>query len=232
MSNSLNRSISKIGLAFTTLLLASSGAAFAQTASETFSSSSYFGCALDNADFYVPTFNPALGTLENVDVTLTFKMNPTITVYNTTTSSIKFTDATISVPIEVSGLGLTTFDTTLTASHSGTASAGLNSRLLGPFSSTDTEAVSASNFADWEDQPASTDKVNFTFTKGDPAYSGTAQGYGLLFGGTDAQYGKISVQYTYLSVLAAPEPSGKVLSLIVGLSMMLIMIGRTSRLRA
>jgi hypothetical protein len=231
MSNSLDRSISKMGFAFTVLVLALTGTAFAQTSSETFGTYGYFGCALDNSDFYVPAFNPALGTLEDVDVTLSFRMTPNITVVNTTNASIQFTDASISVPVEVSGLGLTTFDTTLTASRSGTAGAGTNNYLLGPSTASGTETISAGDFSSWEDQP--TQKyVSFTLSKGDPSYSGTAQGDGLLFGGTDAQYGKISVEYTYLSVLAAPEPSGKVLSLIVGLSMTLIMIGRTSRLRA
>jgi hypothetical protein len=236
MSNSLsrsisNRSISKMGFAFTTLLLAFAGTACAQTESETFGTYGYFGCALDNSDFYVPAFNPALGTLEDVDVTLSFRMTPTITVFNTTNAPIKFTDASITVPVEISGLGLTTFDTTLTASYSGTARPGTNNDLLGQTRASGTEAIAPSDFSSWEDQPTQ-DKVNFTLSKGDPSYQGTAQGDGLLFGGSDAQFGKISVQYTYLSAIAAPEPSGRVLSIIVGLSMMLIILGRTSRHRA
>jgi hypothetical protein len=204
--------------------LLSSVAASAQT--ETFVSSSYLLSAAGPNDFSVPSFNSDLGTLQGVDITLMFNLCPEISIYNSTNAGVDFMNASINLPLEVTGPGAIDFSTSLDATdHCGEAKPGVTTRKLAAISTSGSEEVASNNLDLWENQPH--ELVSLAATLGDPTFQGTAHGSGLFFGGSSTEWGKITVEYTYASgILATPEPRGTYLTAIVGLAMVAIVLRR------
>jgi len=198
--------------------------AAAQT--DTFSSSSTLGGATQPAEFVLPGFNTDQGTLDSINITLELSLTPVISVYNSTSATEGFTNASVALPVEVNGPGALDFTTNAGASlASGQANPGVNNYSLAATSTSASEQVPSANLDLWENQPGNT--VSLAVTPGFPTFQGTAQGGGLFFGGSATESAKITVQYSYLPTsAAAPEPRGVYLTALVGLAMMAAMLGR------
>jgi len=241
MSLSIHHSILKHVLYCTASLLLIAGEASAKTQTESFTTAAQLGCSQYANNFILPSFDPTLGTLESVDVTLKFSSCSSINVFNAGCSPVSFTNASILMPIAVTGSNGFDFNTSLTASlPSGIANPGMNNFWNMESSTTGKPQIDPSTLDLWESQPGG--QISFDVSKGNNTYQGTAPGNDLLFGGKSHESGKITVEYTYLSSgcpgsgnsgnLATPEPSGKYLSAIVAAAMMLIVIGRRKLLSA
>jgi len=224
----------KTAFGCTASLLLLTGAALAKTQTESFTTIAPLKCSQNANNFVLPSFETTLGTLESVDITLTFASCSRIRVFNDGCTPQSFTDASMTMPITLDGPAGLDINTSLTASlASGLAKPGLNSFCTTKSSTTDTQQINPGSFNLWENQP--NDKVSFTLSKGNPTYQGTDHGNDLFFGGKARERGKITVQYTYCpgtGKQAVPEPSGKYLSGIVAAAMMLMLIGRRKLLRA
>jgi hypothetical protein len=233
VSQSIRYSLFKIAFSCTATLLLFTDAASAKTQTETFTASESLGCSQSDNNFVLPSFNTTLGTLDGVDVTLTFASHSSIRVINDGCASLSFSDASITVPIDVSGPEGFDFDTSLTGEvASGTAKHGLNSFKTTKSSIKDSQLINPSAFNLWENQPDNL--VSFTVSKSNPTYQGSDHGGNLFFGGKAAEHGKISVEYFYTDpncpgtggAEAVPEPAGKYFSGIVAIALMLVLIRR------
>ena len=204
------------------------GSASAQT--ETFVTSSFLGSAAHTTDFVLPSFNASLGTLDSVDVILRVNLCPIITVTNSTDAPISFTNATIDVPVDVTGPGALDLTLDLNASvKSGVQKPGTRDYGL-PRQSTDTSTqVTTSDLDLWENQPGN--KVSVDLTPLAAEFGGNASASGLSFGGRNSEWGRVTVVYTYTG-LAAPEPRGGYLTAIVGLAMLVGVLRRRTAAKA
>jgi len=159
-------------------------------------------------------FNPSLGTLTGVTLSVDATVVGYIQVYNSGSQTYSFTNATASVPVTATGPGGATASTVATATlASGTAAPGFNASYPGQTgSSTGTSPpVPLSDFGLY------TGTGTFTGTFGSNAMGGTFGGTGgmgsagkLFFGGTATVGGTIDVTYTY-TVAAVPEPNSMAL---------------------
>ncbi|HEV3271708.1 MAG TPA: choice-of-anchor E domain-containing protein [Candidatus Methylacidiphilales bacterium] len=233
MSQSIRYSLFKIAFSCTAALLLFTDAASAKTQTETFTASESLGCSQSDNNFVLPGFNTTLGTLDCIDVTLTFSGRSSIRVINDGSAPLGFSDASLTVPIDVSGPDGIDFDTSLTGDiASGTAKPGLNSFKTMKNSVTDSQQINPGAYNLWENQPDNL--VSFIVSKGDPTYQGADHGGDLFFGGKATEHGKISVEYIYTvpnclgtgGAEAVPEPPGKYFSGIVAVALMLVLIRR------
>ncbi len=182
-------------------------------------------------EFTLPAFDPTLGTLQSIDLTLSIDSSSTIKVYNTASTPVGFTNASINLPLSVSAPSGITFTLNLGATlASGTAQPGLNT--FGALTTNETlsQSVGSAAFALFEDQPGGT--VTFSYNKGNPTYQGTDLGNSLFFGGSETGSGELKIVYTYLNsaVQPTPEPAGMYLSLIVALALAALAAGRAQGL--
>jgi hypothetical protein len=170
----------------------------------------------------LPSFDTSLGTLEDVTISLAVVSKPSVRILDSGKSPFHFTNASMTMPYSVTSSSGLDFNSSVSSSvASGIAKPGMNSYPTKLTYMTDSDMVNPDSFSLWENQP--NNQIDFTVTKGDPLFEGTAIGNNLFFGGGIAARGKFKVVYTFL---AAPEPSGKYLSAIVALAMALIVIGR------
>ncbi len=227
MSQTFRYSLFIIALTCMATYLLFAGAASAQE-TETFVSTGHLNGSSHPYNFILPGFNTALGTLESVDLTMKFNLRPAISVDNDTNTALNFADASLTLPIDVTGPDGFDYNTDLAASlDSGTAKPGMNTFWLRETSTKGNEAVNPSAFDFWESQTKQ--KVVLTLSPGVCTYEGSALGSGgLFFGGKATDCARITVQYTYQAV---PEPAGKYFSVIVAVAVMLMLIGRKKPLR-
>jgi hypothetical protein len=174
---------------------------------ETFSAS-YGSCAAplaggDSEDLILNDFNPSLGTL--MGVTLTLISNDTIEseVINLTTQNQAYTGATATLPVTATALGgLTTTATGVAGPFSGVASSPqFSTTVAGTSHVTTTTSVNASpgDFILYEG--TGTFDVNVSALDG--AYSGSSAGNTVAFFGSGDSCGAVEVTYDYCTV---PEP--------------------------
>jgi len=150
----------------------------------------------------LPMFNPALGTLTSVTLSVDGTITATLIVFNIDTAPHMFTDAHTSIPVTVtSSLGPTSVTTMATATvASGIANPGLNT--YPGVTGTSTGLQSVANIAPY------IGTGTFNATLGSTALNATSGGTGpptLLFGGSATAGGRADVTYTYIAVV--PEPA-------------------------
>jgi hypothetical protein len=158
----------------------------------------------------VQQFNPSLGTLTGVTLSVDATVTSVIEVVNISSGPLTFTNATASVPVMVTGPNGTTASTTAVATlASGTAQPGLNTYPGISGSSTGLAPVVGS-FAPY------IGAGTFNATIASTALGGTFSGTGgpgsaglLFFGGTAMAGGNIDVTYTYIPTV--PEPASMAL---------------------
>jgi xanthosine utilization system XapX-like protein len=148
----------------------------------------------------VQQFNPSLGTLTGVTISVDATVTADIQIINTTGADQTFTDATASIPVTVTGPAGVMAATTATGTiASGIAAPGMNSFPGVTGSSTGTEAVS--DFTPYVGTGTFLGTIAVTASNG--TYSGSGP-TGLFFGGSVLAGGKIDVTYTFIAV---PEPA-------------------------
>jgi len=152
----------------------------------------------------LPLFNPALGTLTGVTLSVDATTVGHLLVFNTSGSTLSFTNGFTSVPVTVtSSIGGTSVTTTATATlASGTAAPGLNTYPGMNGSGTGLKAVTG---------PIAPYVGTGTFnaTLGSVALNASSGGTGppqLLFGGTATAGGQADVTYTFTTT-SVPEPA-------------------------
>jgi hypothetical protein len=226
--------LAKILAGVSALALLAGSAAADPALTETFSINGSIQDAAHCGQFTLPDFDPTLGTLEGVDISLTIDSTAKIQVYNTAATPVGFADASLSLPGSVTGPGGIKLASTITASlDSGIAQPGLNTFGSLSLINTLSQHVDAGSLDLW--QGLSGGLVDFQYSKGNPTYKGTDLGNSLFFGGAETGSGTFKVVYTYLnpSTAAVPEPSARFLSMIVAGLMGLMWFGRVrGRLRA
>ena len=231
MSQFVPRFIFPFALTSAATLLLFTGSAKADP-TETLSSSGYFGSPYESNQFSLPTFDTTLGTLESVTVTFQLNLCPDITVTNGTSAPIQFTNASLNVPVTITGLGSTDFNTLMTANQaSGTANPGVGDFYPVRTKNFSTDDIVDTDFAFWENTSAA--NVTLTLDKGAPVAQGTSPGSSLAFTGSSTQWANVSVDYTYISsTIATPEPSGRYLAGLVAAAMTLLFLRRKNAQRA
>jgi hypothetical protein len=150
----------------------------------------------------LPQFNPLLGTLQSVSLSVDATTVGQVQVINTTSGALPFSNAFTSVPVTVTGPGPTVVTTTATAMvTSGTANPGLNTfPNVGGMSTAETPVTGSLI----PYMGTSTFGVTLSTTAGSASSGGMGSNGQLFFGGTAKAGGTADVTYTYLAV---PEPA-------------------------
>ena len=180
-----------------------SGSAFASTQTFTHNTATATGAFTDN--FFLSGFNTSLGTLTSVNILLTSSVTGQVNIFNNTSVTQAFTNASASVPVSVAGPDGTTTSQTATAFQaSGTVNPGTNSfpGLTGTQSSN--VSVVASNFYLY--QSVSPLNLAFALTVGNGTFSGSSVA-GVFFSGNESAGGTTAITYTYEAVSAVPVPA-------------------------
>ncbi len=175
--------------------------------------------------FTLPGFDPALGTLTEVEVIADASVTATVDVLNVTGTDQEITNAIAAIPIEVTGPAGLVIDQTLTSGpFSGTALAN-STTMLG------TGTITGSESATFTDPTAllaftTNGDLDFTFSADSGLFSGTGTPGSVFFGGSGESGGTVTVVYTFIPI---PEPSSLVL---VGLGGVALLAGRKVLRRA
>jgi hypothetical protein len=170
----------------------------------------YYSAVVPNQDVpfsaivSLPLFNPALGTLTGVTLSVDATTVGHLLVFNTSGSTLSFTNGFTSVPVTVtSSIGGTSVTTTATATlASGTAAPGINTYpgLTGTITGLQPVLTGIGSYVG---------AGTFNATLGSTALNASSGGTGppaLLFGGTATAGGRADITYTYVPV-AVPEPA-------------------------
>jgi hypothetical protein len=184
-------------------LLALSGSAFADL-SETFTHITPGGVVPFTDNFTLTSFDTNLGTLESITIDLATTGTANVEIINTTGVPQSFSNATVSIPLIVTGPAGTTVATT---SDAGPFAGNIGSD-FGPYSfpglstsGSATKSIAAGLFSEFESVgPVA---LNFNAASESGTYGGSANG-GVLFGGSGDIAGVTSITYTYE---ATPEPA-------------------------
>jgi len=223
----MNYSSTKYALGIMAGLLLAAGRAGA-TQSETFtvnyaSSGAPYVVPSSGTNIYtfgLPQFNPALGVLQDVVLTLTSQDQANVVLYNTSGVSQGYSGASATVPVAVnlSLAGLGTLTTNSVSYASGLVGPGLTTLAGNVATVTKSLTLNASLLA-YEGTG------NLAFTVGVPAevghYSVTATGpnsSSLFVGGSASTYGSVTVEYDYASASPVPEPGTMALGALAGLA--------------
>jgi hypothetical protein len=174
------------------------------------------------------TFNTALGTLNDVIITVSTTSNAEIEIFDLAGTTQSYTQASASVPTVVSGGGLTVTSTNTASTGGGIAepnNPGPNptniAGLLTSTSQTSGVVTTPSVLALFSTGGAGT--ISLGAGLGSAAYSANAVYPGqLFFGGTADVDTQVTVQYDYTIVSSTPEPTTMLLfgSALVGLGVM------------
>jgi hypothetical protein len=179
-----------------------------------------------SGNFTLPDFDETLGTLDGVSLTFAVNNSATIQVYNTLSSPVNFTNASLTVLDSITGPGnLTLSDSLASELASGTAQAGLNTYSPVTAMNSASGNVDSSFFNLWEGQ--ANNIVDLSYVEGSATYKGTDLGQSLYFGGTATGQGNVSVVYSFTgSSLAAPEPPTKYFALLVAGALVVLLVRR------
>lgn len=169
-------------------------------------------------NFGLQLFNPNLGTLTGVDITLSATITGQVSIQNFTGSAQNFTNASSSVPVTVTGPAGTIITSTASAfvasgtvATTGTASSpGPAINFLGvPATQSSTVHVAASNLSAYVG--TGTTVGTFSVLQSIGTFSGSASSFPfpneVFFGGGATASGTVGVTYTY-DVATTPLPAG------------------------
>ncbi|MGA2052577.1 MAG: choice-of-anchor E domain-containing protein [Opitutales bacterium] len=154
-------------------------------------------------NFTFNTFNPALGILGNVTLSLSTSITAEIDIFNANATPQPFTNATATIPVTLTGPGsATVLATAIAGPVSGTASPGLNAFPGLPASASTTVNVLPTNWGFYENPPSGiTGTLNVSAAGGN--YNGTPIP-GVFFGGSATAGATVTLEYDYST--AIPEP--------------------------
>ena len=232
MSLSLRHYIFKSTLSSAALALLFTGIASAQIKTENFTYNLPFAQQSSAGDFTLPTFDSSLGTLENLQLSLTITGTVTQVIYNAQGKAIGFKQVPYSLPGSISAPGSVVLNATAptpVTPHKSSGGSGLflpGGIPLGSYTPHQTVInESDPNVLDsW--QGSGNHSVDLSYTTSTSPSIASNFCFPHSFNGT----AKVTVSYTYDSgTLATPEPQGKYLSAIVALGMMFIFLGRRKR---
>lgn len=175
--------------------------------------------------FELPLFESSLGTLTDITIDLVSHVTGVVQIFNASGVSQTFSNASIEVPVGLSGPGLTNANVLATVFiAAGTAAPGLNSYPGTSVNGAEMVLVTPVSFSLFEGPGNGT--VFFTTTVGDGIYGGTA-GPGVFFSGDAVADGSVTITYSYVSAVPEPATGGLVL---IGLAL-LVAAKRYSRRR-
>jgi hypothetical protein len=187
-------------------LLALSGNVFADI-SETFTNTTPttdFGFT-DN--FTLTSFDTNLGALTGITIDLVSTGTANVSVINISGSANTFSDATVSIPLTVSGPAGITPLVTITGDGpvAGTVGSGFGPYIFTgvPTTSSATENVDAGLFSEFE----SVGPVALNFSAAAETGTFGGSGTGVLFSGTGDISAVTSITYTYTPNTVTPEPA-------------------------
>jgi len=148
----------------------------------------------------IPKFNTALGTLTNVAISIMATGSPTLTVTNSSSAPVNFSNAQYQVGLGVGVASQFFLGTVMNVGPvSGTAQPGLNTFSGGIQTVSNSTNLSSSFFPYYEGTGVMLAALKFTaspFSTGSPS--------SLTFGGTANVSGDVTVTYTYNPI---PEPT-------------------------
>jgi hypothetical protein len=209
------RCLSLPALAF--LALAAVPAARAGVATETFTHTIVPTSVPFTDNFTLPSFNPSLGTLTGVSVTMSLALTAEIDVINTSTTAQTFNNATATFSVTSTGpAGLVMNADPVTGPISGTAAPAQGATAtftrfpgLTAFSSS-TVQILAPSFGPYVGGTGS--PMTFTASLNNATFAGITSSPNLYFGGSAVEGGTISVNYTYTTAdTSVPEPASLVM---------------------
>ncbi len=155
--------------------------------------------------FTLPAFDTSLGTLKSVELTLTNNSVADVRIFNFSSSTLPFSDASETVGLTISGGGLSSTVTVKAGPFSGVATPGLNS--FSGLTNSDSKSVTiTSGLAGFENPP---NGVNLSFSAVSTVgnYTGTGDS-NLFFSGSAVEGGVTTLVYSYDTTSAAtPEPA-------------------------
>ena len=169
-------------------------------------------------------FNPTLGTLQSVVLSITGTESAVVTVQNSNLTAQAFTNATAAVPVSITGpSGLVASSIVTAGPFSGTVPAAVVYSLPAPFpptvtvngtissapltgtSPTGMANVAPADFHFYVGTGLST--ISLSFTALQASFGGSANP-GVYFGGNASAGALVSITYTYLpSMTVVPEPA-------------------------
>ena len=158
----------------------------------------------------LPQFNPALGQLNSVLLTLTSSNDVSVEFYNLYSSGVGYSTASSSMPVAIntSFAGLGTLSSSTTTLGSGSAAPGL-SLVAGPIVKAQSSLTLNASLSAFEGTGTQSFTVSVPTETG--SYAVTALGShasSLFVGGSADSYGNITVQYSFQSSPApVPEPA-------------------------
>ncbi len=158
----------------------------------------------------LPQFNPALGQLNSVVLTLTSSNDVSVEFYNLYSSAVGYSAASSHIPVAIntSLAGLGTLTSSTTTLGTGSAAPGLTA-VAGPLVTAQSTLTLNSSLSAYEGTGSQSVTLSVPAEIG--TYSATATGAhasSLFVGGTADSYGNITVQYNFQPSLApVPEPA-------------------------
>jgi uncharacterized protein (TIGR03382 family) len=154
-------------------------------------------------NFTFNTFNPALGILGNVTLSLATSITAEIDIFNSNAIPQTFTNATATIPVTLTGPGPTTvLATAMAGPISGVATPGINAFPGLPANASTTMNVLPANWGFYENPPSGiTGTLNVSAASGN--YNGTPIP-GVFFGGSATAGATVTLEYDYQA--AIPEP--------------------------
>ncbi len=175
--------------------------------------------------FTLPGFDPALGTLTEVEITTFASVTATVEVLNTSDDDLEVADATATIPIDVTGPSDLSLQQDLTAGPFGGTALADSTTELGIATVTGTESETFTDVMDLTEFTTDT-LLTFAFSADAGEFAGTGPPGSVFFGGSASALGTITVVYTFIPI---PEPSSLVL---VGLGGVALLAGRKVLRRA
>jgi hypothetical protein len=157
------------------------------------------------APLLLPKFNPSMGTLTGVTITVNATIVGDIQIFNNSAGNLPFTNAFTAVPVTATGPdGAVASATAVANVASGIATGGFTVTSFPGVTGTATGSANAVSFAPYVG--AGNFTANLSSTALSASSGGTGGGGKLFFGGTAQAGGTISVTYTF-TASAVPEPA-------------------------
>jgi len=177
-------------------------------------------------NFSLPKFDVSDGTLTAVSITLAATTSGEVDVFNNTSITQNYTNASAYIPLSVTGPGNTTLSLLLTSSGvNGTvAPFSLASTAISPVTGSDTVALT-NDLSIWEGSTGQTIPLSLSFA-GDGTYGGTGP-LQVYFGGDAVGSATATITYTFTNPgMVAPEPDT---ILLVAIALGFLALGRPAR---